>query len=176
MAISLMAMPSFSALVDTSGAPVTNETALGDIDMAASKMGDLADYMTNSVAGIDTSYVRYTRITNKNQSVQYVCTDANTTELEILMPDSGDTKDWIVYILATTNLNLILPAATYWTASETATNAIPPDTPTAMYFSQIDADTYTLGRTELVPVTILSQKGRALKRAKGNASAGTPKE
>ena len=276
---SFIATTSFAALVDTTGAAVTNETALGDIDMAASKMGDLSEYMATGIVAdatntlstdlklfvtntivvgytdwsytgdtsssatysitmtehqgggglydftlydpsqvgvvttnelnptmlvftfnttmeitasreeirrdangralysdvqrlrtyvddMDTSYQRYNGITNKNQSVQYICTDANTTELEILMPDSGITKDWLVYILPMTNLNIVLPPANYWVANESVTNAVPSDTPTALYFTQIDNNTFSIGRKEFIPITVLSARERALEKAK----------
>ena len=115
---------------------------------------------------MDTSYQRYNGITNKNQSVQYICTDANTTELEILMPDSGITKDWLVYILPMTNLNIVLPPANYWVANESVTNAVPSDTPTALYFTQIDNNTFSIGRKEFIPITVLSARERALEKAK----------
>ena len=276
------ATSSFGALVDTNGAAVTNETALGDIDMAASNMGDLSNYMatgivaeaTNSLStdlklfvtntivvgytdwtytgdisssatysiimtehqgggglydftlydplqvgvvttnelnptvlvfifntsqsitatreeirrdangralysdvqqlrtyvdDMDTSYQRYTGITNKNQSVQYICTDANTTELEILMPDSGITKDWLVYILPMADLNIVLPPANYWVANESVTNSVPADTPTALYFTQIDNNTFSIGRKEFIPITVLSAREIALEKAKAKS-------
>lgn len=107
---------------------------------------------------MDTSYYRVVGITNKNQSVQFVETDANTTSLQILMPESGMTKDWLVYIKALTNLTLVLPPADYWVVSEAVTNEIPPLVPTALYFSQIADNTYSIGRQELIPITVLSQR------------------
>ena len=107
---------------------------------------------------MDTSYYRVVGITNKNQSVQFVETDANTTSLQILMPESGMTKDWLVYVKALTNLTLVLPPADYWVVSESVTNEIPPLVPTALYFSQISDNTYSIGRQELIPITVLSQR------------------
>ena len=107
---------------------------------------------------MDTSYYRVVGITNKNQSVQFVETDANTTSLQILMPESGMTKDWLVYVKALTNLTLVLPPADYWVVNESVTNEIPPLVPTALYFSQIADNTYSIGRQELVPITVLSQR------------------
>lgn len=107
---------------------------------------------------MDTSYYRVVGITNKNQSVQYVETDANTTSLQIQMPESGMTKDWLVYVKALTNLTLVLPPADYWVVNESVTNEIPPLVPTALYFSQIADNTYSIGRQELVPITVLSQR------------------
>ena len=107
---------------------------------------------------MDTSYYRVVGITNKNQSVQFVETDANTTSLQILMPESGMTKDWLVYVKALTNLTLVLPPADYWVVNESVTNEIPPLVPTALYFSQISDNTYSIGRQELMPITVLSQR------------------
>ena len=107
---------------------------------------------------MDTSYYRVVGITNKNQSVQFVETDANTTSLQILMPESGMTKDWLVYVKALTNLTLVLPPADYWVVNESVTNEIPPLVPTALYFSQISDNTYSIGRQELIPITVLSQR------------------
>lgn len=61
--------------------------------------------------------------------------DENVTELRVLMPESGMTKDWIVYVLAVSNVVLKLPAANYWCLNESVTNDIPALTPTALYFS-----------------------------------------
>ena len=112
---------------------------------------------------MDTSYYRVAGITNKNQSVQYVATPAGTTTLQIQLPESGMTKDWLVYVLATDDLTLVLPPANYWVVSETVTNAIPASTPTALYFSQITDDTYSIGRQELIPITV-DTRGAILSR------------
>lgn len=113
--------------------------------------------LDNKLETIDTSYYRVVGITNKNQSIQYVYTDSNTTELQIQMPLSGMTKDWLVYVLAETNLTLKLPPANYWCVNEAVTNDIPGYTPTALYFSQINDDTYSIGRQNLIPITVQSQ-------------------
>ena len=291
-----IATSSFAALVDTTGAQVTNETALGDIDMAASTMGDLSNYMatgivadatntlstdikyfvTNStfigytsweytgdvepnatyninvggsegaytftlinttastqigvvttnilnptvlvytynqgtitasreeirrlenglalfsnvqqlrtyvdtndralsndvqnlrtyVDDMDTSYYNFSLInstTGMNQSVQYVYTDAQTTQLEIKPPPRGMTKDWLVYINPAADLNLILPPGDYWSTSEDVTNAIPANQPTALYFSEITNNFYSLGRKEFQGIfTVLSTREIAL--------------
>lgn len=39
----------FGALVDIDGNPVTNETSLADIDMAAGSLGDLKQNVTNGL-------------------------------------------------------------------------------------------------------------------------------
>ena len=114
--------------------------------------------LDDKIENMDTSYYRVVGITNKNQSVQFVETDVNTTSLQILMPESGMTKDWLVYIKALTNLTLVLPPADYWVVNESVTNEIPPLVPTALYFSQIADNTYSIGRQELVPITVLSQR------------------
>lgn len=120
---------------------------------------------------MDTSYFRYNCITNQNQSVQYVYADASTTELQIQMPDSGMTKDWLVYILSETNVTIRLPAATYWVASDSVTNAIPSYTPTALYFTQVTDDTFSMGRKEFVPVTVESARSAAMIKARQKAKS-----
>ena len=110
--------------------------------------------LSDKIDAMDTSYFRTVGVTNKNQSVQYVYADQNVNELEILMPATGMTKDWIVYVLAATNVTLKLPPANYWCIDESVTNEISGLTPTALYFSQINDDTYCIGRQELVPVTV----------------------
>ena len=85
------------------------------------------------------------------------------------MPDSGMTKDWLVYVLATTNLTLVLPPANYWVSNETVTNDIQAATPTALYFSQINDDTYSIGRQELVPITVLSTRQLLMRSAQDKA-------
>lgn len=110
--------------------------------------------LETKIDNIDTSYLRVVGLTNQNQSVQYVYADASVTELQIQMPTSGMTKDWIVYVLATTNITLKLPPANYWCTSEAATNDIPGPSATALYFSQVNDDTYCIGRQEFVPVTV----------------------
>lgn len=116
--------------------------------------------LDDKLENMDTSYYRVVGITNKNQSVQYVYTDSNVTELKIQMPSSGMTKDWLVYVLAVTNVTLKLPAANYWCVSEAVTNDIQSYTPTALYFSQINDDTYSIGRQELIPITVETQRAR----------------
>ena len=224
LALAVFSVPFLApaALVDTDGNAVTNQTALGDIDMAASTYGDLkngvapgygtvsnaavnaasnervnnlqtaldlaataatnytdsaaaaavttavatsktyTDSSTNAVIqhvdAMDTSYFRFETITNVNQSVQYVATDANTTELRILMPATGMTKDWLVYIYPAADLNIVLPGpADYWCSSYDVTNSIPAGVPTALYFSQITEGVFSLGRKKLdCPITVSS--------------------
>lgn len=117
--------------------------------------------LTNAVASIeegiesmDTSYLRYNYITNKNQSVQYWAPDATVTNIDIQIPEFGMTKDWIVYIFPATNVTITLPPlsptneANYWMTSLSVTNDIPAGKPTALYFSQINEDTFSMGRKE----------------------------
>ena len=110
--------------------------------------------LEEKIDSMDTSYIRTVGLTNINQSVQYVYTEAGVTSLSIQMPTNGMTKDWLVYVLPTEDLELVLPPANYWVTSEATTNSIPALTPTALYFSQINDDTYSIGRQELVPITI----------------------
>lgn len=221
LAVLSATLPSSAALVDTDGNAVTNETALGDIDMGVSTYGDLSSNITNGllststaddtyqpkgnyalisaladaataatnytdsaaaaavttavstsktytdnstnaviqhVDGMDTSYFRFETITNVNQSVQYVATDVNTSELHIQMPATGMTKDWLVYIYPAADLNIVLPGpADYWCSSYDVTNSIPAGVPTALYFSQITEGVFSLGRKKLdCPITISS--------------------
>ena len=128
--------------------------------------------MKDDIRDMDTSYYRFNQITNVNQSVQYVYTDASTTQLNIAMPTTGMTKDWLVYVLAETNLNIRLPAATYWVSSDSVTNAIPPATPTALYFSQITDDTYSIGRKEFVPITVETPMAATMRKAREKATRG----
>lgn len=106
-----------------------------------------------AIADLDTSYRRYVGLTNVNQSVQYVATDSNTTEIAILAPTSGDTKDWVVYVYPATNLTFALPTnVTWWTSDAANTNEIPAATPTALYFSQVSDTIFLLGRQELIEI------------------------
>ena len=125
--------------------------------------------LEQKIDNMDTSYLRVVGLTNKNQSVQYVYADASVTELQIQMPTSGMTKDWIVYVLATSNIVLKLPPANYWCTSEAATNEIPGPGATALYFSQVNDDTYCIGRQEFVPVTVQDQTTQLLQAVKKNA-------
>lgn len=124
--------------------------------------------LEQKIDNMDTSYLRVVGLTNKNQSVQYVYADASVTELQIQMPTSGMTKDWIVYVLATSNIVLKLPPANYWCTSEAATNDIPGPGATALYFSQVNDDTYCIGRQEFVPVTVQDQTAQLLQAVKRN--------
>jgi len=126
----------------------------------------------DDIRDMDTSYFRFNQITNVNQSVQYVYTDANTTQLNIMMPATGMTKDWLVYVLAETNLTIKLPPATYWVSSDSVTNAIPPATPTALYFTQVTDDTYSIGRKEFVPITVETPMAATLRKAREKATRG----
>ena len=278
-----IAVSSSGALVDTNGARVTNETALGDIDMAASTMGDLSNYMATGIVAdatntlstdlklfvtntivvgytdwtytgdtsssatysitmtehsgsvglydftlydptqvgvvttnelnptvlvftydttksitasrdeirrdangralysdvqnlrtyvddMDTSYKRFDGITNINQTVQYFYADATVSDLNIRIPENGITKDWLVYVVSlTNNITINLPAADYWVTNESVTNSIPPETPTALYFTQIKENTYSIGRKEFVPITVLTDQARMLEAIRRRA-------
>ena len=132
--------------------------------------------LETKIDNMDTSYLRVVGLTNKNQSVQYVYADASVTELQIQMPTSGMTKDWIVYVLATSNIVLKLPPANYWCTSEAATNDIAGPSATALYFSQVNDDTYCIGRQEFTPVTVenpANQLMQAIKRSARRFSSGS---
>ena len=110
--------------------------------------------ISRGISSADTSYPRYTTITNLNQSVQYLnITDTAPSTLAILFPTNGVTKDWIVYITTVTNVSLTLPSATYWMADTAYTNDVPPAPPTALCFSQIADGIFYLGRQSLTEVT-----------------------
>ena len=118
--------------------------------------------LETTIENMDTSYYRFTGITNVNQSVQYVHLNSSQTTLSIEKPISGTTKDWIVYVVAETNVTVNLPPGNFWCTTETVTNDIPQLTPTAFYFSQITEDTFCLGRQELT--TIITIQSRDMKK------------
>ena len=120
------------------------------IDAEAQNATNAANY---AVSIADTSYARFVTLTNVNQSVQFVTLSENDTTLSIELPATGETKDWIVYVLAATNTVLSLPPATWYMTDTANTNAIPAGM-TAFYFSQMATGIYMLGRQELEPVTI----------------------
>ena len=122
--------------------------------------------VSNWVENMDTSYFRTnvavaaaaTRVvcpSNQNQTVQYINAPSGVSTIEISLPKDGMTKDWLVYILATDEITLVLPPANYWATSESVTNKIEASTATALYFSQISDNIYSIGRQDnLVPITI----------------------
>ena len=117
---------------------------------------NIAETISASViSSIDTSYVRTIGLTNKNQTVQYVnITDSTPSVLSIQIPTNGETKDWIVYVIAETNVTLQLPPATYWMQKAAYTNDIVPNVPTMLYFSQISDGVFSLGRVDAVKVDV----------------------
>lgn len=111
------------------------------------------NYTDSAIADADTSYRRFTVVTNVNQSVQYIVLDASQTSLAIELPSTGETRDWIVYVYAAANAALSLPSGvTWWTSDAANTNAIDAATPTALYFSQISTNIFLLGRQTLTEV------------------------
>ena len=114
---------------------------------------DSTNYTDSAISSADTSYPRFTTPTNLNQSVTYLTT-APGGVLSIDLPSNGETKDWIVYAYFGSDTPLSLPAANWWMADEAYTNAIPADTPTAFYFSQVATGIFTLSRQELKTITI----------------------
>lgn len=109
--------------------------------------------ISESITSADTSYRRFVSLTNINQSVQYVETDASVTNIVIQAPATGETKDWIVYVYAATNTTLTLPSGvTWWTADAANTNEIEAAKPTAFYFSQITTNIFYMGRQELTTI------------------------
>ncbi len=146
--------------------PLTNDVP-SMISAAAQSATNYTDSATNSlnqsiaptvsaaIAATDTSYPRVIGITNINQTVQYVSINSDVpTTLSIMLPTSGDTKDWIVYVTSQTNVTISLPAATWWLADTSATNDIAPQTPTALYFSQAADNIYTMGRQEFTEIVL----------------------
>lgn len=79
---------------------------------------------------------------------------ANQTTLNIQIPTEGETKDWIVYVNAATNTNIVLPSGNWWMNDFSYTNAISGGVPTALFFSQVTDGTFTLGRVEMKTLTI----------------------
>lgn len=163
----------------TAATNYTDSAAVAAVSTAVSTSKAYTDTSTNAVIqhvdAMDTSYFRFETITNVNQSVQYVATDANTTELRILMPATGMTKDWLVYIYPAADLNIVLPGpADYWCSSYDVTNSIPAGVPTALYFSQITEGVFSLGRKKLdCPITVsspLTAKLRAAQAANRRAA------
>ena len=134
------------------------------------KVDGKVNVVSNWVENMDTSYFRTnvsvaastTRVvcpSNQNQTVQYINAPAGVSTIEITLPKDGMTKDWLVYILATDEINIVLPPANYWATSETVTNKIEASTATALYFSQISDNIYSIGRQDnLVPITVLSTR------------------
>ena len=134
------------------------------------KVDGKVNTVSNWVENMDTSYFRTnvavaastTRVvcpSNQNQTVQYINAPAGVSTIEITLPKDGMTKDWLVYILATDEINIVLPPANYWATSETVTNKIEASTATALYFSQISDNIYSIGRQDnLVPITVLSTR------------------
>ena len=109
-----------------------------------------------AVTTADTSYPRFTSATNLNQSVQYLTAAPNNILTIELPTGSAATKDWIVYAYFGVETPLVLPTAIWWTADEAYTNAIPSNTPTVLYFSQVADGIFTLSRQELKSVEIVA--------------------
>lgn len=95
---------------------------------------------------------------NQNQTVQFINAPAEVNRIEITFPKEGMTKDWLVYIESMSEIELVLPPADYWVANETVTNSIPSNSLTALYFSQVSDNVFTIGRQKLLPVTIPSSR------------------
>ena len=137
-----------------------------DVEKVDGKINTVSNWVEN----MDTSYFRTnfavaaaaTRVvcpSNLNQTVQYINAPAGVSTIEISLPKDGMTKDWLVYILATDEISIVLPPANYWATSETVTNKIEASTATALYFSQISDNIYSIGRQDnLVPITVLSSR------------------
>ena len=129
-----------------------------DVQKLRVEMTNEVQTLRKDVEDMDTSYFRFDTLTNVNQSVQYIVPVAGQTTLEIKIPESGITKDWVIYVNTNDEqpLSLVLPPANYWVSSEDVTNDI--TTATALYFSQINSDTFSLGRKEMIPVTVSSSR------------------
>ena len=125
-----------------------------DVQALRVDMTNEVQTLRTDVENMDTSYFRFDKLTNVNQSVQYIVPASGQTTLEIKIPESGITKDWVIYVNTNDQqpLTLVLPPANYWVADETVTNDI--TTATALYFSQVTENTFSLGRKEFVPVTV----------------------
>lgn len=117
----------------------------------------LNNYVSNeTLENYDASYKIVEGISDENQTIQLVVTDSQSVQpLNIMLPSHGRCKDWIVYVLAATNMTLNLPPADYWVRNETVTNDIAGGTPTALYFSQVSTNNiFTIGRQEYIPITV----------------------
>lgn len=125
-----------------------------DVQALRIEMTNEVQTLRTDVENMDTSYFRFDGLTNVNQSVQYIVPASGQTTLEIKIPESGITKDWVIYVNTNDQqpLTLVLPPANYWVTDETVTNDI--TTATALYFSQVTDNTFSLGRKEFVPVTV----------------------
>lgn len=156
-------------LFSVSGGTITatrTRAYLSDVTKVDGKVNAVSNWVEN----IDTSYFRTnvavaasaTRVvcpSNQNQTVQYINAPAGVSTIEITLPKDGMTKDWLVYILATDEISIVLPPANYWATSETVTNKIEASTATALYFSQISDNIYSIGRQDnLVPITVLGSR------------------
>lgn len=130
------------------------QASLGKADTAIQSLSPATNYTDSAIADADTSYRRFTGVTNVNQTVQFVQLDASQTSLAIELPSTGETRDWIVYVYAAANAVLSLPSGvTWWTSDVANTNAIEAATPTALYFSQISTNIFMLGRQTLTEVS-----------------------
>ncbi len=122
----------------------------------------LTDYVSNeTLENYDASYKIVEGICDENQTIQVVVSESTTpSPLEIQLPTNGRCKDWIVYVVAATNMPLVLPPADYWVRNESVTNAVAAGTPTALYFSQVSTNSvFTIGRQEYIPITVTSARG-----------------
>ena len=153
-ALGLVTANDLAALAGAGTTPQTVTNIVRDLSIdlpsAASLATNAADH---AVATADTTYLRYDALTNVNQSVQYV-TNAPGGILSIAIPSgTAATKDWIVYAFFDAETELSLPgSASWWAADAAVTNAIPSNTVTVLYFTQITGDNYMLSRQELAPV------------------------
>ena len=127
--------------------------------LGLARLTDLADFVTHTelsttLANMDTSYTRTIGLTNKNQTVQYVAMPRAQTELNIVLPTDGATKDWLVYVFPANDVTLRLPTATYWGTDAKVLDAMPSNTVTALYFSQVTDGVYSIGRQTLQTLDI----------------------
>ena len=127
--------------------------------LGLARLTDLADFVTHTelsttLANMDTSYTRTIGLTNKNQTVQYVAMPRAQTELNIVLPTDGATKDWLVYVYPANDVTLKLPTATYWGTDAKVLDAMPSNTVTALYFSQVTDGVYSIGRQTLQTLDI----------------------
>ena len=121
----------------------------------------LEDYVSNeTLENYDASYKIVDGISTENQTIQVVVNESLTVEpLNIELPLHGRCNDWIVYVVAATNMTLSLPPADYWIRNDTVTNDIAAGTPTALYFSQVSTNNiFTIGRQEYIPITVSASR------------------
>lgn len=111
----------------------------------------LETYVTDEeLDSYDSSYKMVEGLSTQNQSISFIMnTDSSPAPLQVVLPQNGRCKDWIIYVNSVADMQLVLPPAIFWIKDSSVTNAIAGGTPTALYFSQVSQEgVYTIGRQE----------------------------